>query len=527
MKTREMKPDIMLRAIPFMATLVIGLFLSLFSVEGSGMFQITEDAYNQWNPAIYGDIVVWEDDRNGNYDIYGCNLSTQDQFPICTNPHDQLNPAIYGDIVIWVDSRGKYKSIYGYSLSAQEEFPIATSPSLKSDPAIYGDIVVWTDKRNRNEDIYGYNLETKKEFQITTDPEDQHYPAIYNDTVIWVDERYLMGAIYRYDLSEQQEYQITTGWLSCWPYPVIHGDFIVWGETKIDTRIIDSYNLSESRKSRIFRDYVWPCKPETMDGTRLAIYGDIVLWVDYSTCNRDIRAYNLREHQELSIVIDRNGHHSPAIYKDIVIWVSERDGKTDIWGVDLRSHIIPKFFTYRVKVILICFFCGMLAAFPALMSVCMGVYVKRIISEEMAAPEELKDFRRSATLPIVYAFLAAIPFLHGVHSIIYDTGDGVSLLFYFLQIIFASSFIYYAVWSKRTPYVRMTNDKIIVLEGRLSKEVIRWSDIQEINFKGKKVELIGSSGKKVKIDLSSVNKKDKEGLIEILRHSPYKVSFSP
>lgn len=32
--------------------------------------QITVDGSNHWNPEIYGDKIVWYDDRNGSYDIY-------------------------------------------------------------------------------------------------------------------------------------------------------------------------------------------------------------------------------------------------------------------------------------------------------------------------------------------------------------------------------------------------------------------------------------------------------------------------
>ncbi len=55
---------------------VLGIFIlvSLFTVGGSGEFQITFDPAGQGFPAIYGDIVVWEDDRNGNWDIYGCRV---------------------------------------------------------------------------------------------------------------------------------------------------------------------------------------------------------------------------------------------------------------------------------------------------------------------------------------------------------------------------------------------------------------------------------------------------------------------
>ena len=80
----------------------------LFVIVGSiieNEYQITTDEHNQRLPAIYGDIVVWHDNRNGNWDIYGYNLSEPEEFQITEDPANQLYPAIYGYIVVWVDKR--------------------------------------------------------------------------------------------------------------------------------------------------------------------------------------------------------------------------------------------------------------------------------------------------------------------------------------------------------------------------------------------------------------------------------------
>ncbi len=37
--------------------------------------QVTNDTAHQENAAIYGDSIVWQDDRNGNWDIYMYNLT--------------------------------------------------------------------------------------------------------------------------------------------------------------------------------------------------------------------------------------------------------------------------------------------------------------------------------------------------------------------------------------------------------------------------------------------------------------------
>ncbi len=70
--------------------IIILIFCSLLllhgiSSEDSDEFQITTDLNDQLFPSIHGDIVVWEDDRNGNSDIYGYNLSTNQEFQITDN----------------------------------------------------------------------------------------------------------------------------------------------------------------------------------------------------------------------------------------------------------------------------------------------------------------------------------------------------------------------------------------------------------------------------------------------------------
>ncbi|MBU7026916.1 MAG: hypothetical protein HXS48_08235 [Theionarchaea archaeon] len=63
--------------------LLLFLFLFLGSIE-ENEFQITAEPHDQRWPALYDNIVVWMDLRNGNWDIYGVDLKTRKEFPITT-----------------------------------------------------------------------------------------------------------------------------------------------------------------------------------------------------------------------------------------------------------------------------------------------------------------------------------------------------------------------------------------------------------------------------------------------------------
>ena len=57
------------------------------------------------NPVIYGNKIVWQDERNGNSDIYMYDISTGQETQITTDTSDQIAPDIYENKIVWSDGR--------------------------------------------------------------------------------------------------------------------------------------------------------------------------------------------------------------------------------------------------------------------------------------------------------------------------------------------------------------------------------------------------------------------------------------
>lgn len=326
------------------------VFLS--SVSGTSVLvEIPITTHGSWqeNPAIYGNIVVWQDNRNGgwpNIDIYGYNLATSTEFQITKSPSTEYNPAIYGNIVVWEDYRNGNPDIYGCNLVTKEEFPIVTDPSDQYNPEIYGSTVVWQDWRNGNGDIYGCNLATQEEFQITTDVSKQAVPAIYGSTVVWQDNRNGIPDIYGYNLVTKEEFQITTD-----PHgqecPSIYGSTVVWHDWRNDVccfQNADIYgcNLVTKEEFSIATDKITQKEP--------AIYENIVVWQDGSY---NVVGYNLLTAAQFQIANAGVAFLEcifPAVYCNIVVWGDWRNGNSDIYGAVLdRICVRPTFPVYQYR----------------------------------------------------------------------------------------------------------------------------------------------------------------------------------
>ena len=297
--------------------------------------QITTSG-SAFNPAIYGDRIVWEDWRNGNHEFYMYDLSTSRETQITINESPSI-PAIYGDRIIWLDD-----NIYMYDLSTQKETQITTSYSPEwawlEDPAIYGDKIVWAYRSVLEEDsqIYMYNLSTSKETQITSGSASS--PAIYGDRIVWMEDRdrdYVYD-IYMYELSTNKKTQITTsesaGDLA------IYGDKIVWVDWRNGVDDIYMYDLSTQKETQI-----------TTSGSAYnpTIYGDKLVWQDGRDSywdgdfyiydpDWDIHMYDLSTKKETQITTSGSAYN-PAIYGDRIVWEESRNGYSDIYMYTISS----------------------------------------------------------------------------------------------------------------------------------------------------------------------------------------------
>ncbi|UCD91982.1 MAG: hypothetical protein JSV43_07065 [Methanobacteriota archaeon] len=161
----------------------------------------TEDLPSEHSVAIYGTNMVWIDDAEGHDDVVLHEYSGDTR--ITNDSAAQGNPDIGPRYVVWEDYRNGNWDIYGYDMQEDVEFPISTHSANQRYPRICADRVVWGDFREGNWDIYMHNLTTGITIPITTNTTAQWKPATWGEKYAWIDYRYdaVQGDIFGYNLT--------------------------------------------------------------------------------------------------------------------------------------------------------------------------------------------------------------------------------------------------------------------------------------------------------------------------------------
>jgi PKD repeat protein len=184
--------------------------------------RLTSDARDQCNPALAVDAtgtvyVVWQDNRNGNWDLYASLCSNGSNFPkevrVTSSDHNEINPALALDrqspacaYVAWQDDRNGNRDIYvakstdGFASSTVAQ--ITSNAADQVEPKVVVDsgnvaYLFWTDMRNGQADIYaaasGGSTGAWAEVAVVAGPGPETQPAVAvgQDMVLhllWVDE---------------------------------------------------------------------------------------------------------------------------------------------------------------------------------------------------------------------------------------------------------------------------------------------------------------------------------------------------
>jgi beta propeller repeat protein len=119
------------------------------------------DAGRGWEPDVSArdQLVIWQDWRNGDWDIYGYDLRMQTPLTLVVAPGDQEQVAA-GDGWFIYQSKlpGMASEIELYSLAEQRRVSVTINSSAEHYLAAAGNLAVWADSRNHQWDLYVFQV---------------------------------------------------------------------------------------------------------------------------------------------------------------------------------------------------------------------------------------------------------------------------------------------------------------------------------------------------------------------------------
>ncbi len=119
---------------------------------------------------MYQDKVVWVDKRDGNWDVFMYDLTSQQEVRITNDPADQFYPKMCGNRIVWLDNRNTSSAdrfdIYTYDLNSGRETRITNTSSVVRF-ACDEDLVtwIWMDNDDSRYNVsYSYFGEAEEKF---------------------------------------------------------------------------------------------------------------------------------------------------------------------------------------------------------------------------------------------------------------------------------------------------------------------------------------------------------------------------
>jgi beta propeller repeat protein len=286
----------------------------------------------QEKPVISGDYVVWQDFRNGNWDIYMYDLKAKKEVQVTSGTATQGYPSVSRGKIAYHQGQGGFDwDVFVYDIKSATTFQVTHDPSEQDYPSISGDYVVWPDKRSGDWDIYMYDLKAKKETLIATGPETQGRPVIDGTRVVYQqDNGDDNWDVYLYDIRTKQTTQITTD-----PFkqtnPRISGNTIVWMDERNTGYDVYMYTIATGTESLVAggsRAQAWP-----------SVSGNTVVYhQDNTNDNWDIYQADIKTGQTVQVTTDSHRQEYPAIDGKRIVWQDDRSSRWNVYLGATKSY---------------------------------------------------------------------------------------------------------------------------------------------------------------------------------------------
>lgn len=147
---------------------------------------------NQLDACIHKNRVAWQDFRDMGYgEIYMKDLKTGVVVRITNDPGGQYYPAIFNQWIVWSDNRNSQFDLYGYNLKRGIEIQLTDTPEDETRPYINdGWVICHEDKGGElNINLRLMHLDNFASVQLTNEESEKENACMASNRLLWVDLR--------------------------------------------------------------------------------------------------------------------------------------------------------------------------------------------------------------------------------------------------------------------------------------------------------------------------------------------------
>ncbi|MBN1281081.1 MAG: choice-of-anchor J domain-containing protein [Candidatus Thermoplasmatota archaeon] len=303
---------------------------------GNGTQQaFVSNAFSQSNPDVYEDVVVYEDNRNGDKDIYLYNFTSQTETQITALSGDQVNPAVHGQYIVWQDGQ---LVTTPPNLAVNPDFEIGPPdqwffesgnpffiPLYENSPVHSGMWAVGIQNIGSTSPAYAYWSQMQipviegMEYEVSTwlnfiekDPQSFHRAQI---GVIWYDDMFV---------------EIGQSWSP--------GVFDITGDWVHEEIMTIAPPTAMTAEVRLRLQCVSP-GPAPYDITTVYFDDVVVQEGAASSDNWDIYLYDLSTSTMHQVTSEVSAQMNPDVSGQTVVWQDKRNGDWDIYRYDLSNGL--------------------------------------------------------------------------------------------------------------------------------------------------------------------------------------------
>ncbi|MFP4474361.1 MAG: hypothetical protein ACLFOY_02310 [Desulfatibacillaceae bacterium] len=295
---------------------------------------VSSGSGDQMYPDVYGTTVVWQDDRDGNWEIY--RMESNAETNITSNAADQQNPAITADWIVWQDFRNGDWDIYHYNRNTQAIAGFDRDGD-QTNPDVDGNWLVYQDNSTGNWEIWAVDLSagTPTPARISDNNErDQVKPSVSGNLVVWEDYRFGKPEIYLYDslptgvlkrVTVQEDHYQTS--------PVISGQTILFVDTRNQQTDIYAHYIPTLEERRLTYN--------NDNEVQVAVQGDNMAYVRFVAQDNPDIAWGGSQNGLSSLAVAHAARQEePALYGNLLVWQDDRLGRWQVYQTTVNRNDI-------------------------------------------------------------------------------------------------------------------------------------------------------------------------------------------